>query len=250
MNYYTNASIMLTVCIHCSNNCNYVSFIVMIKQSISLISHICMCAIHDATLYSLLVSIDYRYFASMMLTNQDDKQANVNHNDNNEQQDELDTANGFDIFTFTEGVNNIILLAFCIGIGIIAGIITFAIASNPMAAWHNIILFIDNHNNALRIIAGLLAIFSTIIMIADIPHDMISFILDNKNKLSLGNRPGRLIHIILPLLIIMSMTALLAWFATNIVWLVLPYSIVWLILSILLLVPSSHDDFLHENEDK
>ena len=184
-----------------------------------------------------------------MLTNQDDKQANDNH-DNNEQQDELDTANGFDIFTFTEGVNNIILLAFCIGIGIIVGIITFAIASNPMAAWHNIILFIDNHNNALRIITGLLAIFSTIIMIADIPHDMISFILDNKNKLALGNLPSRLIHIILPLLIIMSMTALLAWFATNIVWLVLPYAIIWLALSILLLVPSSHDDFSHENEDK
>lgn len=178
-----------------------------------------------------------------MLTNQDDKQANDNHNDNNEQQDKLlDTANGFDIFTFTEGVNNIILLAFCIGIGIIAGIITFAIASNPMAAWHNIILFIDNHNNALRIITGLLALFSTIIMIADIPHDMISFILDNKNKLTLGNRSSRLIHIILPLLIIMSMTALLAWFATNIVWLVLPYAIVWLALSILLLVPPSHED--------
>jgi len=197
-------------------------------------------------LCSLLDYIDYRYFVSMMLTNHDDKQANDNHNDNNEQQDKLlDTANGFDIFTFTEGVNNIILLAFCIGIGIIAGIITFAIASNPMAAWHNIILFIDNHNNALRIIAGLLAIFSTIIMIADIPHDMISFILDNKNKLTLGNQPSRLIHIILPLLIIMSMTALLAWFATNIVWLVLPYAMVWLALSILLLVPSSH-----ENEDK
>lgn len=180
-----------------------------------------------------------------MLTNQDDKQANDNH-DNNEQQGELlDTANGFDIFTFTEGVNNIILLAFCIGIGIIVGIITFAIASNPMAACHNIILFIDNHNNVLRIITGLLAIFSTIVMIANIPHDMISFILDNKNKLALGNRPGRLIHIILPLLIIMSMTALLAWFATNIVWLVLPYAIVWLAVSILLLVPSSH-----ENEDK
>lgn len=181
-----------------------------------------------------------------MITNQDD-----NH-DNNEQQGELDTANGFDIFTFTEGVNNIMLLAFCIGIGIIVGIITFAIASNPMAAWHNIILFIDNHNNALRIITGLLALFSTIIMIAEIPptiimianipHYMISFILDNKNKISLGNRPSRLIHIILPLLIIMSMTALLAWFATNIVWLVLPYAIVWLGLSILLLVPSSHED--------
>ena len=190
-----------------------------------------------------------------MLTNQDDKQANVNHDnnnehDNNEQQDKLlDTANGFDIFTFTEGVNNIILLAFCIGIGIIVGIITFAIASNPMAAWHNIILFIDNHNNALRIITGLLAIFSTIIMIADIPHDMISFILDNKNKLTLGNRSSRLIQIILPLLIIMSMTALLAWFATNIVWLVLPYAIVWLILSILLLVPSSHEDFSHESHE-
>lgn len=205
-------------------------------------------------LCSLLDYIDYRYCVSMMITNQDDKQANDNH-DNNEQQDELDTANGFDIFTFTEGVNNIILLAFCIGIGIIVGIITFAIASNPTAAWHNIILFIDNHNNALRIITGLLAIFSTIIMIAEIPptiimianipHDMISFIPDNKNKLTLGNRPGRLIHIILPLLIIMSMTALLAWFATNIVWLVLPYAMVWLVLSILLLVPSSH-----ENEDK
>ena len=187
----------------------------------------------------------------MMLTNQDDKQANDNHNDNNEQQDKLlDTANGFDIFTFTEGVNNIILLAFCIGIGIIVGIITFAIVSNPTAAWHNIILFIDNHNNALRIITGLLALFSTIIMIANIPHDMISFILDNKNKLALGNRPGRLIHIIMPLLIIMSMTALLAWFATNIVWLVLPYAIVWLALSILLLVPPSHEDFSHENEAK
>lgn len=184
-----------------------------------------------------------------MLTNQDDKQTNDNH-DNNEQQGELDTANGFDIFTFTEGVNNIILLAFCIGIGIIVGIITFAIASNPMVAWHNIILFINNHNNALRIITGLLALFSTIIMIADIPHGMISFILDNKNKLSLGNRHSRLIHIILPLLIIMSMTALLAWFATNIVWLVLPYAIVWLVLSILLLVPSSHDDLSHEDEAK
>lgn len=179
----------------------------------------------------------------MMLTNKDDKQANDNH-DNNEQQGELDTANGFDIFTFNEGVNNIMLLAFCIGIGIIVGIITFAIASNPMAAWHNIILFIDNHNNALRIITGLLALFSTIIMIAEIPPTiiMIANILDNKNKISLGNRPSRLIHIILPLLIIMSMTALLAWFATNIVWLVLPYAIVWLILSILLLVPSSHED--------
>lgn len=187
----------------------------------------------------------------MMLTNKDDKQANDNH-DNNEQQGELDTANGFDIFTFTEGVNNIMLLAFCIGIGIIVSIITFAIVSNPMAAWHNIILFIDNHNNALRIITGLLALFSTIIMIAEIPptiimianipHYMTSFILDNKNKISLGNRPSRLIHIILPLLIIMSMTALLAWFATNIVWLVLPYALVWLALSILLLVPSSYED--------
>lgn len=186
-----------------------------------------------------------------MLTNKDDKQANDNH-DNNEQQGELDTANGFDIFTFTEGVNNIMLLAFCIGIGIIVSIITFAIVSNPMAAWHNIILFIDNHNNALRIITGLLALFSTIIMIAEIPptiimianipHYMTSFILDNKNKISLGNRPSRLIHIILPLLIIMSMTALLAWFATNIVWLVLPYALVWLALSILLLVPSSYED--------
>lgn len=194
-------------------------------------------------LCSLLYYIDYRYYVSMMLTNKDDKQANDNH-DNNEQQGELDTANGFDIFTFNEGVNNIMLLAFCIGIGIIVGIITFAIASNPMAAWHNIILFIDNHNNALRIITGLLALFSTIIMIAEIPPTiiMIANILDNKNKISLGNRPSRLIHIILPLLIIMSMTALLAWFATNIVWLVLPYAIVWLILSILLLVPSSHED--------
>lgn len=185
-------------------------------------------------LCSLLYYIDYRYYVSMMLTNKDDKQANDNH-DNNEQQGELDTANGFDIFTFNEGVNNIMLLAFCIGIGIIVGIITFAIASNPMAAWHN---------NALRIITGLLALFSTIIMIAEIPPTiiMIANILDNKNKISLGNRPSRLIHIILPLLIIMSMTALLAWFATNIVWLVLPYAIVWLILSILLLVPSSHED--------
>lgn len=189
---------------------------------------------------------------SMMPTNQDDKQINDNHDDNTEQQSELDNANGFDVFAFTEGVNNIILLAFCIGIGIIVGIITFAIASNPMAAWHNIILFTHNHNNSLRIITGLLALFSTIIMIAEIPptiimianipHYMISFILDNKNKISLGNRPSRLIHIILPLLIIMSMTALLAWFATNIVWLVLPYAIVWLVLSILLLVPSSHED--------
>lgn len=202
---------------------------------------------------------------SMMPTNQDDKQTtsnhddnnskNYNHHDNTEQQGKLDTANGFDVFAFTEGVNNIILLAFCIGIGIIAGIITFAIASNPMAAWHNIILFTHNHNNALRIITGLLALFSTIIMIAfipptiimiaNIPHYMTSFILDNKNKVELGNRHSRIIHIILPLLIIMSMTALLAWFATNIVWVVLPYAIVWLALSILLLVPSSH-----ENEDK
>lgn len=214
----------------------------------------------------MLVSIAYIYYdiiVSMMPANQDDKKStsnhddnnskNDNHDDNNEQQKgELDTANGFDVFAFTEGVNNIILFAFCIGIGIIVGIITFAIASNPMAAWHNIILFTHNHNNSLRIITGLLALFSTIIMIAEIPptiimianiqHDMISFIPDNKNKLTLGNRPSRLIHIILPLLIIMSMTALLAWFATNIVWVVLPYAIVWLGLSILLLVPSSHED--------
>lgn len=39
IDYHTNASIMLTMCMQCSNNCNYVSFIVMIKQSILLISH-------------------------------------------------------------------------------------------------------------------------------------------------------------------------------------------------------------------
>lgn len=144
------------------------------------------------------------------------------------------SGGGFDVFSFTEDIDWLVRLLVCIGIGVIAGIISFAVAVNPPAAWNQLSSFVAMHMKTMRVLAGVFALFATVYIAAVMPW----MIIYSARRLSHGMLGGML-TVVLPMLMVFALPALLAWFAIGSPWVQVPYAVCWLAFAVLSVVSAS-----------